>query len=100
MSTINNFSKVDGFQGVQAQVEGNVPAALLVELAKQFYADREADRALARELLGQLMAVGLQALELAKAEQAERAEQRESAERQARRERHEERMRNERNARR
>ena len=95
MSTVN-FSKVDGGFQAQQQVEGAVPAQLLVELGKMFYADREADRALAREMVGLMMGFGAQVIETIKAEQAERAEQREAAERQARRERHDERVRQER----
>jgi len=96
LMSINNFSKVDG--GFQAQaVEGVVPAQLLVELAGKFYADRDADRQLAKELLGQLMNLGLSALEMARSEAAERADERQERQR---RERADERMRNERNARR
>lgn len=91
-----SIHKFDGVQAQQQVVEGQVPAALLVELAAQFYKDREADRALAREMVGLLLGLGAQALELAKAEAADRAERREAAERNARRERHEERLRNER----
>ena len=98
--SVNNFSKVDGFSGARVEVEGQVPAALLTELARQFYADRDADRQLAREAISQMMAFGMAMVEAIKAENAERAERREAAERNARRERHEERMRNERNARR
>jgi len=98
MSAINNFAK-DGFQA-QAQVEGTVPASLLVELAKLHYGDKDADRALAKEILGQMMALGAAALEMARAEAQERAEERADRQRNERRERNEERMRNERNARR
>lgn len=98
MSTINNFSKVDGFSGAQQveTVEGQVPAALLLALGKMFYADRDADRRLALEMMGQLMALGAEVLSAIKAEQAERTEQREAAERRERHERHAERMRQER----
>jgi hypothetical protein len=95
MSAINNFAK-DGFQAQQQQVEGTVPAALLVELARLHYGDRESDRALARELLGQMMNLGVTAIEMARAEAQERADER--AER-MRNERREERQRQERNAR-
>ena len=94
-----NFAKVDG--GFQAQqVEGTVPAALLIELASKFYADRDADRALAREILVQMMNLGATAIELARAEAQERQEERAERQRQERRERQEERQRQERNARR
>ena len=94
-----NFAKVDG--GFQAQqVEGTVPAALLVELAGKFYADKEADRALARELLTQMMNLGIAALEQMRLEAQERADERAERQRAERRERQEERQRQERNARR
>jgi hypothetical protein len=98
MSTVN-FSKVDG--GFQAQaVEGVVPAQLITELARLHYGDRDADRALARDMIGQMLSLGLAALEMARAEAAERAEERNERQRQERRERSDERMRQERNARR
>jgi len=99
VSTVN-FSKVDGGFQAQQVVEGAVPAQLLVELAGKFYADRQEDRALARDMFGQMLQLGLAALEMARAEAAERAEERAERQRAERRERQEERQRNERNARR
>jgi hypothetical protein len=74
---MSNFSN-SGFQAQQqsVQVEGVVPAALLVELAGKFYQDREADRVLARELCQQLIGLGLAALEQMRLETQERAEER------------------------
>ena len=93
MSTVN-FSKVDGgFQGAQVEtvVEGQVPAQLLMGLGKLYCADRDADRQLARDMMGILMAFGAQIVEAIKAENELRIEQRETAERNARWERHQER---------
>jgi hypothetical protein len=99
MSTVN-FAKVDGFQAQAQAVEGAVPAALLVELARLHYGDRESDRQLAKELFAQMLNLGLAALELAKQEAADREADRAERQRAERRERQEERMRNERAARR
>ena len=96
----NNFAKVDGGFQAQQAVEGTVPAQLLVELAGKFYADRDADRALAKEIIGQMMALGTAALEMARAEAAERQEERAERRREERRREAEERQRAERNARR
>ena len=64
-----------------------VPASLIENLAAKVYADKEADRALARDLMVQLLNLGLAALEMARAEAQERADERLRNERNERTER-------------
>ena len=65
---MSNENKIDN--------KNTVPAELIENLAKMHFADREADRALAKELVGQMMNLGLAALEVMRNEAAERADER------------------------
>jgi hypothetical protein len=68
-----------------AQNNNTVPAQLIENLAKCIFADREADRVLVRDMFGQMVGLGVAALELARSEARERADERQRNERLARR---------------